>query len=79
MAESQPAIFFHLHKADGSIGSICRNCLVLIATKSDVSDLRELEDAHLCSVDEARVSTVIEPMCCPLINKTGLRCPEDVA
>jgi len=48
VAESVRPTFLHAFQANGTISSICRRCLRIIASEPNEIDLRKLEDAHTC-------------------------------
>lgn len=54
MATSPPPIFFHSFQANGSISSICRHCLVTVATEPNEVNLRWPESIHFCGAFDMR-------------------------
>jgi len=48
VAESVRPSFLHAVQANGTISSICRQCLRTIASMPNEIDLGKLEDAHAC-------------------------------
>jgi hypothetical protein len=44
-----PRVFLHASRSNGTISSICRRCLVTIASKLNEVDLLKPEGAHICS------------------------------
>lgn len=55
MTESTYRVFLHALRADGSISSICRHCLMVVAIELNEIDLCEPEHAHVCSNLDLRV------------------------
>jgi hypothetical protein len=49
VAKALRSAFLHAFRFDGSISSICRRCQITIASKPNEIDLRNPEDAHICS------------------------------
>ena len=49
MAQSPILVFPHRFNSDGTIDSICSRCFATVATEGKESDLKEAEDAHVCS------------------------------
>jgi hypothetical protein len=48
MAISFRPLFPHRRNPDGTINSICSGCFATVATKAAESDLREVEESHVC-------------------------------
>jgi hypothetical protein len=49
VAQTSLRVFLHAFRSDGTISSICRRCQMTIATKPNEIDLRQQEEAHICS------------------------------
>ena len=49
MAKPLRPEFLHAFRSDASVYSICRRCQMTVATKGNEIDLREPEQAHVCS------------------------------
>lgn len=49
MAKSPRTPFVHKLNFDRSYDSVCTNCCVTVAKAEIETDLRKLEDAHICS------------------------------
>jgi hypothetical protein len=49
MNSLRPQFYPHRRKLDGSLDSICLNCLATIATSSDETELEAREKEHVCS------------------------------
>jgi hypothetical protein len=49
VVQSACRVFPHRHNRNGSFDSICTQCFMTVATKSNEAELRGPENAHVCS------------------------------